>query len=110
VVNDPRTVVALVTAPSADAADISKQLVEARLSACVNIVPTIQSVYMWDGELKKDEESLLVVKTRQDLIVAVGELLDRIHPYEIYELVVLAIVGGNQRYLDWIGESVGPGA
>ena len=51
-----------------------------------------------------------MVKTTQDQIASIGDLLTRIHPYDIYELVVLPIDGGNQSYLDWIGGSVGPRA
>jgi len=101
-------VVALSTVGSAaDAERVARALVERRLAACVNVVPGLVSVYRWKGSVEREEERLLVVKTRADKVEALREALVALHPYELPELVVLPVVGGHAPYLAWIAESVG---
>ncbi len=101
-------VVCLVTAPQGNAQAIATTIVERELAACVNIVPSVQSIYRWEGKLEQDEEALLVLKTTHGAVSPLNDLLRKIHPYENFELVALDIVAGSQRYLDWVGSSVGP--
>ncbi|MTD45629.1 divalent cation tolerance protein CutA [Conexibacter sp. W3-3-2] len=101
--------VCLVTAPAERADDIARVLVQERLAACVNIVPSVRSVYRWEGEVQQDEEALLVVKTTADRLVALDARLADVHPYDTYELVALEVTGGNAAYLAWIGAGVTPG-
>jgi periplasmic divalent cation tolerance protein len=101
-----RRTVALITAPQDQARAIAAAIIERRLAACVNIVPAIQSLYWWDEKVEEDAEALLVVKTTMHAIPAVKDLLDKIHPYDTFELVSLEIASGNQAYLDWITDSV----
>jgi periplasmic divalent cation tolerance protein len=91
-----------------DAERIAHALVEQRVAACVNIVSGITSVYRWKGRLEKDEERLLVIKTRRDRIEALRLALLAVHPYEVPELVVLPVEAGHLPYLTWIDESVAP--
>jgi periplasmic divalent cation tolerance protein len=100
-------VVVLVTAPSKDVGrDVARALLEQKLAACVNVVPSIASLYTWEGELCSDEEVLLVIKSTgaafDELVAAVRD----VHPYDVPEIIALPIVAGSQDYLDWIGEAV----
>ena len=92
------------TVDSADAAEaLAKGIVEARLGACVQIVP-IRSVYRWDGEVRVDDEWQCVVKTsatRVDVLVA---HIKAHHSYDVPEVIVTPVVGGNEAYLDWVSE------
>lgn len=101
-------VVALTTVgKAADAERVARALVERRLAACVNVVPGVVSTYRWKGEVERDDEHLLVVKTRADRVAALREALVTLHPYELPELVVLPVEAGHAPYLAWIRESVG---
>jgi periplasmic divalent cation tolerance protein len=92
------------TVDSAEAAEsLAKGIVEARLGACVQIVP-IRSVYRWDGEVRVDSEWQCVVKTaanRADELVA---HIRAHHAYDVPEVIVTPVVGGNDVYLAWVSE------
>jgi periplasmic divalent cation tolerance protein len=89
-----------------DAERIARALVERRLAACVNVVPGVVSVYRWKGAVCRDEERLLVIKTRAARLEALGAALVALHPYELPELVALPIEGGHEPYLAWLDDSV----
>lgn len=100
-------VVALSTVGSAEEADrLARALVERRLAACVNVVPGVVSHYRWQGELQRDEERLLVIKTRAERIEALHDALRELHPYELPELVAFEITAGSEAYLRWLDEGV----
>jgi periplasmic divalent cation tolerance protein len=100
-------VVALTTAGSAaDAERIARALVEGRHAACVNVVPGVVSIYRWKGAIERDDEQLLVIKTRADRVEALREALVALHPYELPELLVLPVEAGHPPYLAWVRESV----
>jgi len=100
-------VVALSTVGKAeDAERIARALVERRLAACVNVVPGVASFYRWKGDVCRDEEWLLVVKTREEKLDALREALVALHPYELPELVALPIEAGHAPYLAWLDEGV----
>ena len=100
-------VVALSTVGSAEDADrLARALVERRLAACVNVVPGVVSHYRWKGELQRDEERLLVIKTRAEQIEALREALRELHPYELPELVAFEISAGSPEYLKWLDDGV----
>ena len=100
-------VIALSTVGSAEEADrIARTLVERRLAACVNVVPGVVSHYRYHGELHRDEERLLVIKTRSERMEALRAALAELHPYELPELVALEITDGLEPYLEWLDGSV----
>jgi periplasmic divalent cation tolerance protein len=99
-------VLGLVTAPTNDGARIARTLVDRGLAACVNVVPAVESVYRWQGEVEQATESLLVVKTTAANVSEIDAALREVHPYDVYELVVLDIGGGSPAYLEWIADSV----
>ena len=94
------------TATREDARNIASRLVEERLAACVQIVEPITSVYTWQGTIEEEQEILLLIKSTQDLVAPIADLLDRIHPYEVPELIATPIVDGSTAYLSWLGESL----
>jgi periplasmic divalent cation tolerance protein len=97
----------LTTAGSeAEARKIARELVDRRVAACVNILPRIQSVYRWKGEVEESEEYLLLIKTaerkEEELRQAVGEL----HSYDLPECISIAMESGSADYLKWIEDSL----
>ena len=94
------------TATMEDAQKIAAQLVEERLAACVQIVEPVTSVYRWQGAVQEEKELLLLIKSTRDLVPRITELLDRIHPYEMPELIATPIIEGSTAYLSWLGENL----
>lgn len=93
-------------ANASDAERISRALVEQGLAACVNVVPGVVSIYRWQGEVQKEQEFLLVIKTRAEALEALRTALVALHPYEVPELVAWPIAAGHEPYLRWIDDSV----
>ena len=85
---------------------IAALLVENGLAACVNIIPGLQSVYLWKGQVETDNECLLVIKTRADRYEALEQAIRENHPYELPEVVGVPINAGLPGYLAWIDEVV----
>ena len=100
--------VVLCTTPSDDAEKITKILLGEMLVACVNIIPKVQSHYRWKGEICHDEESLLIIKTKSDLIQTLIKRINEIHPYDTVEIIALPITEGDNKYLDWINNMTSP--
>ena len=94
----------LITAPDLETArKLAKALVTSKVAACVNISPGLVSIYTWEDELHEDQEVLLLVKTRKELIEPrLIPLVTELHPYELPEIIALPIQGGSQAYLEWI--------
>lgn len=97
-------VILLTTAPVEVGESLARRLVEAQVAACVNILPAMVSVYRWKGEVQRDRECQLVVKTTGDRVQAARDLLREHHPYELPECLVIRIDDGDSAYLSWITE------
>lgn len=101
--------VVLVTAPSLRVArQLAQAALAARLIACANLVPRLESHYWWQGKLERSAEVLLVMKTTRRRLAALEELILARHPYDTAEFVVLPLQAGSARYLDWLTASVAP--
>jgi len=99
----------LVTTPDAEvAAALARDLVEARLAACGNVVPGLRSIYRWEGQLQDEPEALLLLKTTRGRFEALREEVVRRHPFEVPEVVAVPIVVGSAPYLAWLAGQVGP--
>ncbi|NXF70793.1 CUTA protein, partial [Sclerurus mexicanus] len=88
------------------AKDIARAIMDKKLAASVNILPTSSALSFWKGELEESTEILLLVKTRTSKIGELSNYVRSIHPFEIPEIISLPIDQGNPLYLKWIGENV----
>lgn len=101
-----RLLVMTTVARAEDAEYLAREVVERRLAACVNVLPPMSSVYRWQGEVTREEERLLLMKTRADRFDALRDLLAEIHPYDIPEVIAIPIEGGSDSYLKWLDDSL----
>lgn len=96
-----------VTAPDGKTARrLAQATLSARLAACANLVPGIESHYWWQGKLTQSREVLIVFKTSRSLVKDLEALVLELHPYETPEIIEVALSRGTPRYLDWIADSV----
>jgi periplasmic divalent cation tolerance protein len=100
-------VMVMISAPNEDeAVSLARILVEGRLAACVQIHP-IRSIYIWQSGLCDDQEQLLLVKTRVDLLATLETTVQIHHPYQVPEITVVPMLMGSAAYLSWMDEQVG---
>jgi periplasmic divalent cation tolerance protein len=96
-------IVVLCTCGSADeAARIARALVDKRLSACVNVMPAIRSFYRWKGDIEDEKESLLVIKSSRALFGQLRAEIEKLHSYDVPEVIAVPIVDGSEGYLEWL--------
>lgn len=99
--------IVLITAGSHDEAGrIARILVTKMLAACVNVIPSVTSVYRWEGEIRSDQECLLVVKSQRDVLAELVECVQGLHSYDVPEIIALPLVGGSDAYLRWLDQEV----
>ena len=91
------------TVPDAAAADkVADAVIGPRLAACVNIVPSVTSVYRWQGAVQRDAETLLLIKTTAGRLDALTAAIKAAHPYEVPEVLAVPAAGGSPAYLKWV--------
>lgn len=99
--------IVLVTAPDLRTARaLAKSALSARLAACANLIPKIESHYWWKGKLESASEVLIVFKTPAQSLSRLEQLVLAEHPYDTPEFISLALSHGNERYLDWLRSNV----
>ncbi len=102
---DVRTI--LLTAPDMDVAErVGRALVEERLAACANVVPGVVSFFRWEGDVQREAEVLVIVKTTEENVEAVRARVVALHPYQVPEVLVLPVLAGHEPYLDWVRREV----
>ena len=87
-----------------EARTIANALVKERLAACVNLIPKIESVYRWKGNLENSHECILLAKTRDEKAQAVIDRIRTMHSYELPDIILLPIIGGLPEFLTYITE------
>ena len=98
--------VVLITAPSSEEGEaIARALVEEKLAACVNVIPSVTSLYRWRGELQREGEVLLVVKSRRGLFDRLAARVRELHSYQVPEIIALPVIVGDEDYLRWLSET-----
>jgi periplasmic divalent cation tolerance protein len=100
---------ALSTFPDADTArKIVREIVEARLAACGNVVPQIHSIYWWQGKVDSGDEALAIFKLPSDRYTDFEKHLRSLHPYDVPEIIAFAVANGLPDYLRWVEQSCEP--
>ena len=93
-------------APKGAGEKIAKTLVEGRKIACVNIIKDVKSFFMWKGEVNREDEEVLIMKTSGEKVREVMERIREIHPYEVPEILYFR-VDGSEDYISWVYEVMG---
>jgi periplasmic divalent cation tolerance protein len=99
-------VVLSTAASQKEAKRIAKALIEARLAACVNVVPRLESFFYWQGQLERASEALLVIKTDLKRLSGLKAKILKLHSYQVPEIIGWPIKWGSKPYLDWVSKSV----
>jgi periplasmic divalent cation tolerance protein len=102
--NDKPVLIYSTCASPAEAERIGAALVDRGLAACVNILPGMTAIYIWEGKRQRDSEAVMIVKTRASLADTAIAEARKLHPYSNPAFVVLPIAGGSADFLRWIGE------
>jgi len=103
----PAFALVLVTAPDLKTARaLAQAALNARLIACANLVPKIESHYRWQGKIESSAEVLLILKTQKSRLAALEKLVVARHPYDTPEFLVLPLRAGNAKYLAWLAASL----
>ena len=101
--------IVLVTTPDLKMARaLARAALQARLIACANLIPKIESHYWWRGKMESGAEVLLILKTQKSKLVSLEKLVLAKHPYDTPEFLVLPLKAGSKQYLDWLGKAGGP--
>ncbi len=96
-------VVVMVTTSNQDeAAKIAEHVVSARLAACVSTIPTVRSIYWWEGKIVNDQESLVLIKTTSDKYPSLQATIQTLHSYKVPEIIAIPVVEGLPPYLEWV--------
>ncbi len=95
-------IVLITTRDAEEAQAIADELLKRRQTACVNIVPEVESHFWWQDKLESRKESLLIVKTKKRWLPYIIESVKKLHSYAVPEIIALPIVGGSEEYLDWL--------
>ncbi|HEV7491078.1 MAG TPA: divalent-cation tolerance protein CutA [Rhodanobacteraceae bacterium] len=90
------------------ASRLARALVDERLAACVNAIPSVVSTYRWNDAIHTDNEVLLLIKTTADRLDALETRLIELHPYEVPELLAIEPVAGSAPYLAWLDRETRP--
>ena len=99
----PAAVAVYATFPDiATAEEIGRDVVEAGLAACVNILPGMRAIYRWKEKIEEVDEVVAILKTRSDLSDELVESIESMHPYDTPAIIVLQITKGSGRYIDWV--------
>ena len=96
-------VVIFCTVPNKDEAKkISEALLKEKLAACVSTVDKVSSMFLWNEELCKENELLLIIKTKKELFEKIEAVIKAFHSYNVPEIIALPVILGSQDYLGWI--------
>jgi periplasmic divalent cation tolerance protein len=89
-----------------DAEQIASELVSRRLAACVQVSGPITSTFRWQGKTETQQEFMCTIKTLNSRLAEVQKVITDVHQYEVPELVATPIVGGSEKYLEWLRSEV----
>lgn len=86
----------------ATAHSIARGVVAGRLAACVNVLPSVRSIYQWEGKVEETVEVTLLIKSTQDRYAALEDAIRKAHPYDVPEIIAMPVAAGLPAYLNWV--------
>ena len=89
-----------------EAERLARVLLDARLAACINVIPRMRSFYRWKGAIESADECLLLIKSSRPLFEPLKAALEKLHSYEVPEVIALAVVEGAESYLSWMATNL----
>jgi len=104
----PVRIVLTTCASPGEASRLARTLVEEHLAACATLIPAVQSIYHWEGQIEFSTETLLLLKTSTEQLAALETRLHQLHSYQTPEFLVLGVEAVSHRYLEWLQGSLGP--
>ncbi len=103
----PGFILVLVTAPDLKTARrLARVVLKARIVACANLVPAIESHYWWRGKIERSRETLILFKTHHRRLPELERLVLQEHPYDTPEIVAMSLTRVTERYLRWLDQSI----
>ncbi len=82
--------------------DIAKALIEHDLIACATLIDKVESIFSWDGEMMEEKEALMIIKTKRELFEKVNHIIQKMHSYNVPEVVAIPVIEADETYLKWI--------
>jgi periplasmic divalent cation tolerance protein len=98
---DGEVIAVFCTVPVKHTERIAEEIVNSGLSACVSVA-RVKSFYLWEGEMCRDDEDLMVIKTTSGRYRALEEKIKEIHPYDLPEIIAFPVCAGSEDYLSWV--------
>lgn len=89
--------------------EIAKILIKQKLVACVNIIDKVESVFSWDGAIMEEKEALLIMKTKRELFTQINHSIQKLHSYNVPEVIAMPIIEADETYLKWINHETREG-
>ncbi|HEX4697220.1 MAG TPA: divalent-cation tolerance protein CutA [Candidatus Udaeobacter sp.] len=103
---EDKVLLALSTFPDSETArQISQELVQGKFAACANVLPAVESIYRWKGNIENGTETLVFFKLSEDRRIAFQERMRSLHPYEVPEIIFIPLAGGLPEYLRWVADN-----
>jgi periplasmic divalent cation tolerance protein len=99
--------IAYTTTDSKSAAkNIARELIKQKIAACCSIINNIESIYFWENQICDDEEYLLMIKTTKSKIDRLKNAISELHNYDTPEILIVPVVAGSEKYLNWIDNTI----
>jgi periplasmic divalent cation tolerance protein len=98
----PARIILTTAASPEEARTIGRTLVEEQLAACATLIPAVESIYRWKGNIESSSETMLLLKTGVDQLASLETRMRQLHSYEVPEFLVLSVEAGSRAYLDWM--------
>ena len=96
-------IVVLTTVPnSTEAQELAEKIIETKLAACVQILPQMTSVYVWEGKIQKEAEHLMLIKTLPEKWEELRDVITANHSYDVPEIIAIEVEKVSEPYSTWL--------